>query len=277
VGGGPSAETTLSGYKYQYWPWPAAAHQLIVDVKGDRDANIMFTPCDGCDGYRVLIGGWANQQSFIRDEANDKEGNDQTLVQTPGILSTTEFRRFYITLRNNSGEFSIQVRKDSESENFLEKSWNTDSLPWQPVKFVAFSGYTANPMHFRFKTATGHKCSPGWSVFGGKCYKYYSRNKTWKDARDYCLRMKADLASIHTLEENIFIGNLAVTTPIWIGGLRVGSNWVWSDGSLFDYTNWILGEPNNVNQAEKYIQIKDNWSPYGWNDSKGSHRFVCKQ
>ena len=50
-------------------------------VKGDRDANIMFTPCDGCDGYRVLIGGWGNQQSFIRDEANDKEGNDQTLVQ----------------------------------------------------------------------------------------------------------------------------------------------------------------------------------------------------
>merc|ERR1712066_413857 len=152
---GDFTETTRSGYKYQYWPWPPGAHQLIVDVKGDRDANIMFTPCDGCDGYRVLIGGWGNQQSFIRDEANDKKGNDQTLVQTPGILSTTEFRRFYITLRSNSEEFSIQVRKDSESENFLEKSWNTDSLPWQPVKFVAFSGYTANPMHFRFKTATG--------------------------------------------------------------------------------------------------------------------------
>ena len=40
----------------------------IFAVRGDRDANIMFCPCDGCDGYRVLIGGWANQKSFIRDQ-----------------------------------------------------------------------------------------------------------------------------------------------------------------------------------------------------------------
>ena len=50
----------------------------LFAVKGDRDANIMFCPCDGCDGYRVLIGGWANQKSFIRDNEND--GNLQTLV-----------------------------------------------------------------------------------------------------------------------------------------------------------------------------------------------------
>ena len=48
-------------------------------MKGDRDANIMFSPCDGCQGYRVLIGGWANTKSFIRDIGND--GSVQTLVQ----------------------------------------------------------------------------------------------------------------------------------------------------------------------------------------------------
>ena len=50
----------------------------LFAVRGDRDANIMFCHCDGCDGYRVLIGGWANQKSFIRDNEND--GNLQTLV-----------------------------------------------------------------------------------------------------------------------------------------------------------------------------------------------------
>ena len=48
-------------------------------VKGDRDANIMFTPCNGCQGYRVLLGGWANQKSFIRD--NEHDDRDQTLVE----------------------------------------------------------------------------------------------------------------------------------------------------------------------------------------------------
>merc|ERR1712115_763665 len=90
-------DMTLTGYKYKYYPWPAGSYQLIVEVKGDRDANIMFTPCSGCQGYRVLLGGWDNQlgwASFIRD--NEHDGKDQTLVQTPDILSTTEFRRFYI-------------------------------------------------------------------------------------------------------------------------------------------------------------------------------------
>ena len=55
-------------------------------VRGDRDANIMFTQCGGCRGLRVLLGGWANQKSFIRDEYRDPTGRDQTLVQV-GLLN----------------------------------------------------------------------------------------------------------------------------------------------------------------------------------------------
>ena len=53
-------------------------------VKGDRDANIMFSPCDGCDGYRILLGGWDNYQSFIREEG--LESNEEaTLVVVSSI------------------------------------------------------------------------------------------------------------------------------------------------------------------------------------------------
>ena len=53
-------------------------------VKGDRDANIMFSPCDGCDGYRILLGGWGNYQSFIREEG--LESNEEaTLVVVSSI------------------------------------------------------------------------------------------------------------------------------------------------------------------------------------------------
>ena len=54
-------------------------------VKGDRDANIMFSPCDDCgDGYRILLGGWDNYQSFIREEG--LESNEEaTLVVVSSI------------------------------------------------------------------------------------------------------------------------------------------------------------------------------------------------
>ena len=140
----------------------------IFAVRGDRDANIMFCPCDGCDGYRVLIGGWGNQKSFIRD--NEDDGNLQTLVdvglynisvdihtkfdlfQTPHILSTTEYRRFIIDLITTPTEFKIEVRKDGECFSFLERSWETDYKPWPMPNYIAFSGYTDNPMDFRFPT-----------------------------------------------------------------------------------------------------------------------------
>ena len=135
-------------------------------VKGDRDANIMFSSCDGCDGYRVLIGGWANQKSFIRD--NEDDGNLQTLVdvrlhnisgpiltkfdlfQTPDILSTTDYRRFIINFKITPTEFKIEVSKDGECFSFLERSWEAGSKPWPMPSYIAFSGYTDNPMHFRF-------------------------------------------------------------------------------------------------------------------------------
>ena len=37
-------------------------------VKGDTDATILFSHCDGCDGYRITLGGWNNYQSLIMED-----------------------------------------------------------------------------------------------------------------------------------------------------------------------------------------------------------------
>ena len=33
-------------------------------------------------------------------------------------------------------------------------------------------------------------CKAGWSVFNGKCYKYFNEKKTWDDAEVRCLEEK---------------------------------------------------------------------------------------
>merc|ERR1711988_1361587 len=295
------SQLSTKGYSYKYYDWPADSSTLIVYVKGDRDANIMFSPCDGCDGYRILLGGWGNYQSFIREEG--LESNEEaTLVVTPGILSTEEFRRFFISVGIDAGFFKIQVLNANE-EIVMERTWKSSAIPWRwPVPFVAFSGYTQNPMLFKFQSCEGtpdstttptkpplvdSTCPAGWSESGGNCYKYFDNSVKWDDARKRCLSEEADLASIHSEEENDFLREITGNTRTWVGGRRSCpscNDFNWSDGTPMDFTAWHPNQPDNGNQAEECMELNWQWDgkgSIGWNDDNCNRtdigRFVCKK
>ena len=61
--------------------------------------------------------------------------------------------------------------------------------------------------------------------------------------------LQADLASIHSEEENDFLREITGNThKVWLGGRRCCPGcqaFEWSDGTPWDFTDWYRGEPNN--------------------------------
>ncbi|XP_067249299.1 ladderlectin-like [Chanodichthys erythropterus] len=90
----------------------------------------------------------------------------------------------------------------------------------------------------------------------------------WNDMRRNCQGLGANLASVHNKPENEFLLGLLPTASSrgWIGahdGEQEGQ-WLWTNGTVNDFTNWCAGEPNNLG-TENCVDI--NWtSNRCWND-----------
>jgi len=88
---------------------------------------------------------------------------------------------------------------------------------------------------------------------------------SWTEAVLYCEENSAMLASIHSEEENQYIGGL-IEKNTWIGLNDIEDEhvWEWVDGSPFDYSKWHVGEPNHSTDTGDYaVEIyfnKDTWN-----------------
>ncbi|CAM4612025.1 unnamed protein product [Leuciscus chuanchicus] len=111
------------------------------------------------------------------------------------------------------------------------------------------------------------RCPRGWTTFGRRCYKYFSKSAPWITAERNCQSFGANLASVHDRSENDFLLSLLPSsTRTWVGahdGEQDG-DWLWRDGTVFDYANWCSGEPNNAGGPENCLEI--NWTYWGWMD-----------
>uniref|UniRef100_F6TDB0 C-type lectin domain-containing protein n=1 Tax=Ciona intestinalis TaxID=7719 RepID=F6TDB0_CIOIN len=142
---------------------------------------------------------------------------------------------------------------------------------------------------------TTGNCYPGWHGDSTTAYCYQineyddaNRNQrlTWYDARDYCRAQGGDLVSVHSSEERDsiinFVTNGAVGsyTYFWMGLNNLGLNtgYQWTDGSAVSFTDWSVGEPNNVNGEENCVECQFYTDSYTWNDLScdTSRNFICK-
>ncbi|XP_048106890.1 CD209 antigen-like [Alosa alosa] len=109
-------------------------------------------------------------------------------------------------------------------------------------------------------------CPKGWNVYS-KCYLISSPEKPWSEARQVCQAMGADLVTIESEEEQVYINGLGRWG--WIGLQRSGMNWTWvndrplSEGPVF----WEPGQPNSntencVLSSPNVENPTSNWHDY---------------
>uniref|UniRef100_A0AC34RAI1 C-type lectin domain-containing protein n=1 Tax=Panagrolaimus sp. JU765 TaxID=591449 RepID=A0AC34RAI1_9BILA len=114
---------------------------------------------------------------------------------------------------------------------------------------------TRNPFVCEIPAAIDYNyefCDDGWAHFDltHSCYKKFpdTRSVYQSTAENLCIQQGGHLASIHSVEENFFIGQLtsigyktdSIASVFWIGAKRDdnSANWYWTDGSPFDYSVW---------------------------------------
>ncbi|CAK6949576.1 lactose-binding lectin l-2-like [Scomber scombrus] len=126
-------------------------------------------------------------------------------------------------------------------------------------------------------------CPPFWFSFNGRCYKYVATDMTWCEAELYCVSEKANLVSIHSLEEQNFVKSLIKNFDhaegrTWIGLSDVHNEgrWMWSDGCAVDFVFWDKGEPNNYGGHEDCVHNNHD-TGMKWNDRPCSDTYpsVC--
>ncbi|XP_044191071.1 lactose-binding lectin l-2-like [Thunnus albacares] len=132
-------------------------------------------------------------------------------------------------------------------------------------------------------TLRSGNCPMFWFSFNSRCYKYVATHMTWADAELHCVSEKANLVSIHSLEEHNFVKSLIKNFDhaeglTWIGlsDIHKEGRWMWSDGSAVDFVFWNSGEPNNYGGNEDCVHNNDG-TDLKWNDRPCSHTLpsVC--
>lgn len=92
-------------------------------------------------------------------------------------------------------------------------------------------------------------------------------HKTWADAYQWCRERKGDLASIGSIAEqaHLFkeVTKQGKMEQIWIGGVKVGGRWVWTDGTPFGFAFWAPRQPSGGSQDRIVFGFGENGS---WDD-----------
>lgn len=125
-------------------------------------------------------------------------------------------------------------------------------------------------------------------VSKGHIYELYDKPTSWETAKLVCENKDGHLATITSSEEEKVIESLiryGKRTFYNVGATNLENvnEWKWITGESMSYTNWAIGEPNNVANIERYLSVFNNENYLAqWNDTTNastsgvSNGFICE-
>lgn len=108
-------------------------------------------------------------------------------------------------------------------------------------------------------TATNNSLKPVKQIeYKGHIYSIYNEAYTWSEAKKKCEDMGGHLVTVTSKEEQNVVEELIkdqYCSWYFIGANNLGDgvNYKWITGEIFNYTNWGVGVPDNVN--EHYLMV----------------------
>jgi len=102
-------------------------------------------------------------------------------------------------------------------------------------------------------------------AFGGSKYFCSVSPSTWPNANAAAQALGGHLAHVTTAAENQYLANILTIQSAFIGcsdGVVEG-DFIWTDGTPVNYTNWYPGQPNNYQNYQDYCEMLSNGQ---WND-----------
>lgn len=107
--------------------------------------------------------------------------------------------------------------------------------------------------------------------------------KGWSNARKQCFSRGGDLISITSSEEQAYVNNVVLNKmlrdyALWIGlnDRNRNGDWVWADGSVVNYTNWVSSRNDAESSKHCGVQVNEAWRPMLCGSDK-VYNYVCKR
>ena len=160
--------------------------------------------------------------------------------------------------------------------------WNTDKNA-TTAQYKAGSNYTANSsaVLYAIWEKIDYNATPAAKGnFNGNTYEYYTQTLNWNQAYRFCEKKGGHLVTVTSKEENDFIVELTKSRSgnLWAGGKTSDhKTWYWITGETFNYQNWDVGEPNNLDNAQDtlHIYVSGKWDDVG-SALSTVREFVCE-
>ncbi|CAB1431367.1 unnamed protein product [Pleuronectes platessa] len=127
--------------------------------------------------------------------------------------------------------------------------------------------------------------SPEWIPFQEAEYKFFDQRNTWDQAQRICSWFDSSLASVHSAEEDAFLGStlrkmVRAEGDNWWLGLHTYENdgrFRWSDHSVLNYVSWALGRPHPLSRDRRCVHMSANKADWADQKCPSDLPYICKR